>query len=441
MNQFKRSAFSLVSLLLVGVSSSVSSAQHFQPSAISPTRVGTKHLRPHYPFPQHVTYAPGTIRPNHRSQAIQDQDLSTLYGLWKNRYLAPAGFEDDGHPRYRILHQRDPAGDTVSEGMGYGMIIAAYMAGHDPDAKVIFDGLYEYVLDHPSIYGPHLMDWDIPADETSNIPDDDSAFDGDADIAYALLLASKQWGNAGRFNYANEASLVLDAMMLRTVGQDSNYPLLGDWVNDPTDEYTQYMARTSDFIPGHFHAFARATNNDRWNDVALACQSIINHIQSTYSPKTGLIPDFIIPVSDQNHTPMPANPFFIEGLNDGQYEYNACRDPWRLATDALINNDPVSRAQALAITQWCRSTTGENPYAIHAGYTLLGVPVPDSDYFSTAFSAPMAVAAMLDPSGQQWLNSLYDSTRTSDQDYYEDTLSVLSMLMLTANWWDPTLVP
>ena len=398
-------------------------------------------IKPAYPFPQHVAYSAGTIRPNHRSQDIQDNDVIALYEAWKGRYLIAAGTEPDGHPRYRILHHRDPQGDTVSEGMGYGMLIVAYMAGQDHDAKMIFDGLYEYVLDHPSVYGTHLMDWNVPADESSNPPDDDSAFDGDSDIAYALLLASAQWGDQGRFNYQNEASLVLDAMMQRTVGANSNLPLLGDWVNEPGDEFDEYDARTSDIMPNHFHAFARFTKDPRWNDVALACQSAIEHIQMTNSIGTGLLPDFFVSASANDHTPVPAPAFFIEGPNDGRYEYNACRDPWRLATDALLEDNPVSRVQALRIAIWSRLATGANPNAIYAGYRLDGTPVSGSDYFSAAFAAPLAVAAMLDPEGQDWLNALYDSIRSSDDEYYEDTLSVLCMMILSGNWWDPTLVP
>ncbi len=406
---------------------------------------GTEHLprsavqvRPLFPFPRHVTYAPGTLRPDHRSQAEQDADMVALYEAWKSRYLVPAGAEPDGHPRYRVLHQRDPAGDTVSEGMGYGMMIVAYMAGHEPEARTIFDGLYEYVLDHPSVNGPGLMDWNVPADESPNPPEEDSAFDGDADIAFALLLASAQWGNTGRFNYRVESRRVLDAIMQRTVGEHSDLTLLGDWVSAPGDQYDEYDARTSDFMPDHFHTFARATGDDRWNRVAAACAAAVEHLQTVHSPGVGLLPDFLVPVSEVDHTPKPAPAFFIEGPNDGRYAYNACRDPWRLATDALVNNDPDSRRQALRIAVWSRATHGNDPQAIHAGYNLDGTPVAGSDYFSTAFAAPLAVCAMLDPNGQDWLNALYDSVRGSDDNYYEDTLSVLCMLVLTGNWWDPT---
>ena len=53
---------------------------------------------------------------------------------------------------------------------------------------------------HPSEIDSRLMDWNVPEPEGN-----DSAFDGDADIAFGLLLADAQWGSAGRVNYKAEA--------------------------------------------------------------------------------------------------------------------------------------------------------------------------------------------------------------------------------------------
>ena len=46
---------------------------------------------------------------------------------------------------------------TVSEAHGYGMMLAALMAGYDPEAQSIFDGLFAFYRDHPSSLTPGLM--------------------------------------------------------------------------------------------------------------------------------------------------------------------------------------------------------------------------------------------------------------------------------------------
>jgi endo-1,4-beta-D-glucanase Y len=393
---------------------------------------------PHYPFPQHAVYAPGTIRPNHRTQAQQDDDARAYYDDWKANYLFNAGTTSEGNPLYRVAFGATaPDSDrTVSEGQGYGMIIVALMAGYDSQAQVIFDGLWEFARAHPSEIDNRLMDWDVPDDATGN----DSAFDGDADIAYALLLADKQWGSNGRINYQSAAETTITAILESTIGPTSRLPLFGDWV-DPNDvTYNQYTPRSSDFMPAHFRAYGRATSNPVWSDVIASTQTVITSLQTNHSPITGLLPDFIVPISPIDHTPQPAPPDFLEGPDDGHYAYNAGRDPWRIATDALLNNDPVSRAQANKITGWVANATGGNPDNIKAGYQLDGTPTAGSNYFTIFFAAPFGVGAMTAPSQQTWLNTVYDAVYDTHEGYYEDSVTLLCLLIMTGNYWDPTAV-
>jgi hypothetical protein len=387
---------------------------------------------PSYPFPQHLTYAPNTIRPNHISQTQQDDDVRTFYAHWKETYLVPAGETPDGYPLYRVSFGQTNPDRTVSEGQGFGMTIVAIMAGHDPQAQEYFDGLWEFSRAHPSDGNPHLMGWQVPPSGGNN-----SAFDGDADIAHALLLAGRQWGSTGRINYQAEAEQVIAAIAQSTIGPASHLPLLGDWINPNGSPYNQYTVRSSDFMPAHFRAYAHATNDLLWQEVIGRTQATIAHLQSTASPTTGLLPDFIIPTSPSDHTPQPAPPHFLEGPHDGHYFYNAGRDPWRIAVDALLYDDPTSRQQASKMSLWAESTAEGNPQAIQAGYTLDGTPVEGSDYFSTFFVAPFGVAAMTVPSQQQWLNAIYDAVSTTHQDYYEDSVTLLCLLILTGNYWGP----
>ncbi len=356
-----------------------------------------------------------------------------MYDAWKARYLIPAGTEPDGHPRYRVEHGDDA---TVSEGQGYGMILAAYMAGHDPEAQTVFDGLWEFALDHPSIYDGRLMDWYVRGDEQPDTVGDDSAFDGDCDMAYALLLAQRQWGDGGRFDYGAEAARVLAGVMASTIGPQSHLPLLGDWVNGD-DDYTQWTPRTSDFMPDHFRSVAAVTGDPAWTAVADACLATVAQVQQDYSPATGLLPDFLVPVTPGGPPLQPAPSWFLEGPDDGRYDYNACRDPWRLATAFLVQGDTLAGGQARRMARWLHTATGGDPALVRAGYDLDGDVQPDGDYFTTAFAAPFAVACMTDPALQSFLNALYDSIVDSHEDYYEDSLTALCLIVLSGDWWAP----
>ena len=91
-------------------------------------------------------------------------------------------------------------------------------------AKMIFDGLYRFYRSHPSRNNPRLMAWS-QIKGCGNAPKgDDSAADGDLDIAYALWLADRQWGSAGEINYSADAKVLLEAILSRrprTAGSSS----------------------------------------------------------------------------------------------------------------------------------------------------------------------------------------------------------------------------
>ena len=380
------------------------------------------------PFGNHgAAYAAGTILPDHLSQAALDQAVRNYYDGWKADFLI-AGC---GTGRYYVATGHDN-NMTVSEAHGFGMVIVAYMAGHDAEAKQIFDGMFHYYEDHPSKITPSLMAWSQDS-SCSNNEGANSATDGDLDIAYALLLADKQWSSGGDINYRAEAEELLDGIRDGDVDDSGRYILLGDWVSGAHYDST----RSSDFMPGHLASFAAVTGDGVWNDIADTTYQIVDDLQTGDAPETGLLPDFILdPLGD----PEPAYSGFLEGPRDGAYAYNACRDPWRIAIDFLNNGDSRARTAVGRMTDWIRAETNGDPYAILPGYSLSGQQV-GGDYFDLAFVAPFGVAAMVDADNQAWLNSLWDATVGNDGGYYGKTIAMLSLIAMSGNWWAPEAAP
>jgi hypothetical protein len=257
-------------------------------------------------------------------------------------------------------------------------------------------------------------------------------------MAYGLLLAHTQWGSGGAIDYSAAGQQLLAAILASTIGPNSRLPLLGDWVNPGGSPQNEWSPRTSDFMLGHFRAFRRFTGDSVWDQVLSACQGVVGSLQQNYSASTGLLPDFA-QLTGPSHTPQPASPGFLEGNNDGNYDYNAGRDPWRIGTDALLSGDGTSLSQTRKIAQWIAGSTSGNPQNIRSGYHLDGTPLPDSNYFSTFFAAPFGVAAMTVGNLQGFLNAVYDAVIASDQNYYEDSVALLCSLVLTGNFWDPTI--
>ncbi|MEO5970704.1 MAG: glycosyl hydrolase family 8 [Bdellovibrionia bacterium] len=390
------------------------------------------------PFGSHlVSYVDGTILPQ-KSQAELDNQTKQFYNKWKAKFVA----QGCGTGRYYVLPGgvgggMDPNSISVSEGHGFGMVITAYMAGYDANAKKIFDGMYWFFRDHPSVYSPHLMAWN-QVKGCGNVDGDDtsSATDGDLDIAYALLLADRQWGSSvpGGINYLAEAKKVINAILTKEIHPTSNTVLLGDWAADSGASYLN-GTRTSDFMTDHFKSFARVGNVTRWNAVLNKSYSISKSLQSGYSASTGLLPDF---VEDATSSPRPARSGYLEGSTDGAYSYNACRAPWRLAMDFFVNGNVEAKNIVQKMNKFIRSKTNGNPSQIRDGYRLNGTVI--GSYPSMAFVAPFAVGAMVDSSNQAWLNSLWDtivSTSITSGGYYENSIKMLNMIVLSSNYWKP----
>ena len=381
-----------------------------------------------------MTYG-NALLPSRWSRARLNDDVRAFYDRWKARYLIPLT-GSDGAQQYRVALGRSGGNRdvTVSEGQGYGLMIVATMAGHDPDAQRICEGLWRFARAHPSTIDNRLMDWRVPGGAGN-----DSAFDGDADLAYGLLLADAQWGSGGAINFRAEFERTLAGILASTIGPQSRLPMLGDWVKPNGSTHNQYTPRSSDLMTGHFRTWARATGAGVWNEVVAASQATIGTLQNDYAPGTGLLPDFIQPRSSGDYRPRPADVGFLEDLNDPNYNYNAGRDPWRIGADAVLHGDATSAAQAGKIARWARETSGGDPRAFRSGYYLDGRPLPDSAYFSIFFVAPLGVGAMGDASLQAWLDDIYAAViSTTDQDYYEESVALLCLLLMTGNFRDPT---
>jgi endo-1,4-beta-D-glucanase Y len=379
------------------------------------------------PFPQHTRYFIGTIKPNHISQVKLDNVVINFYKQWKTRFVKNV----PGKPQSYIWFENKGGKQCVSEGQGYGMIIVALMGGNDASAKATYDNLFNYFHSHPTGRNRYLMAW---AQNTKGKDlDNTSATDGDMDIAYSLLLASKQWGNTGAINYLQQAKLMINAIMLDEINHKTWSVLLSDGVEAESKDY--FATRSSDFMPAHFKAFQQATNDTRWGKVVDAGYRLFGHMQTEYSPDAGLLADFIINI---NKTPKPAGAHFLEDKYDGQYNYNACRVPWRIATDYLITGDRRSKNMVSKINRWVRETTNNNTYNLSAGYTLAGNDIKGRYFEALSFVAPFGVSAMVDGKNQRWLNHVWDylvAFKLKDYDYYDNSIKLLNMLIMSGNYW------
>ncbi|WP_086828692.1 glycosyl hydrolase family 8 [Streptomyces sp. NRRL B-24572] len=393
----------------------------------APTGTGGGGSGPAVPFGSHLKpYAAGILKPTGTQSAL-DQKVVDYYNRWKAAFVR----QNCGNGWYQIISP-DADHPYVAEAQGYGMVVTATMAGADPDAKKIFDGLVKWKIDHPSSVNPNLL---AAEQDTAckSVNGGDGATDGDMDVAYGLLLADKQWGSAGTYNYKDLALKHIAAIKKDEVNPTTKLLKLGDWSSSGDQYY--YITRTSDWMADHFRAFRAASGDTTWDAVRSAHQTQISRLQSAYASGTGLLPDFVV---DTDTTPKPAPGQVLEDPNDGSYWWNACRTPWRIGDDAVTSGDATSLAAARKVNGWIKTKTGGDPNRIAVGYKLNGTQISSGS--EAAFFAPFAVAAMTDPGSQAWLDALWNkmlATPVDTSSYFSASIQLQVMITASGNHWVP----
>jgi hypothetical protein len=324
---------------------------------------------------------------------------------------------------------------TVSEGMGYGMLMAVVFAGHDPNARALFDGLlavvrtrYAYGNATYDPLGKYLMDWRLYANGTS-AGDGWNAMDGDLDIAMALLMADKQWGsNTGAWNYLQEGKNTIAALKSINMKPDGTTKGLR----------TPDVSRTSDYMIGHFRAFAAATGDSFWNTAIDRAYWLADRMQSVYSAGVGLMPDFI--VATNTTAPYPSPGYMGDGnANEDKYWWNGCRNPWRYSSDYLLSGDTRWKTVTGRIVGFFQKQvaahSGDVTY-IGTGYTLAGAMVTGGN--SGAYHGPLCAGACVDATYQTLVDSLWNWNASHlTTGYYDSELQLLSLVVASGNWWSP----
>jgi hypothetical protein len=385
-----------------------------------------------FPFPQNRQMS-GCVYPT----AYDNNDVTKAYTKWKADLVVSdagaGGFQRVQRTSSDGVSAATPAGSTVSEGIGYGMLIAVYMGDH-----ALFDNLWKYSQLHLDSNG--LMNWSITSAGTNTPMEGGGATDADEDIAWALAMADKQWGSSGSLNYLTLAKTEIAAIWNHEV-YDSKLAGPGDsW--GPTDLYGDI--NISYFAPAYYRLFKQLDGGHAWEAVTQTVyDTILNTLTSGNKNMTnGLVPGW----STSTGGSSSAGPF--------NYQYDACRTPFRIGVDWCLEGGPAasaatainpSRAQAyVALTSSFFSGVGAAN--IVDGYNLDGTPMssanPVSKGQSAAFLGPAGVGAMSNVSYQPFLNASYNLVKTNSLlvggAYYDESWTVMSLLMMTGNFLDYT---
>ncbi|MDR0941490.1 MAG: hypothetical protein LBM68_04610, partial [Bacteroidales bacterium] len=285
-----------------------------------------------FPFPHHHSHAYG-----YASASVNHESVKKAYETWYANCIKPCGDNE-----LRVVNNSHNNDLTVSEGVGYGLAIFAYMG-----EKENFDKLLNYYKARLNERG--FMNWEYFGCATGDNKKN-AAADADLDVAIALMVAMVQWTNDAR--YKKE----LDALL---AGFESYYFVNcnGVLVLKPGDMFGSCTCTNpSYYSPAYYRAFAQYTEKQGdsesarfWNTVANDSYTVL--LKNAH-PKTGLIFAW---TNAEGSDPTDCGYQVAGSGTYNSYQYDACRMPWRIATDYLWWGNEQAKELLQRITHFVKA--------------------------------------------------------------------------------------
>ncbi|HEY2404601.1 MAG TPA: glycosyl hydrolase family 8 [Polyangiaceae bacterium] len=325
----------------------------------------------------------------------------------------------------RVTRPNTELDTTVSEGIGYGMILAVVM-----DDQPTFDALWKYEQAHLDVNG--LMNWKIDPSGTVSTDGVGAATDGDEDMAWALLQADHKWHGQGSLSasYLSFAQAQIGRIWNYEVDHSHGGLLIAG------DSWGMVITHNpSYFAPNQYRRFAAVDTSHDWNSVIDRNYSqLASELQASLGNlNNGLVPAWADP-SGNPMVPFMGAPTY--------YQYDSARVPFRIAQDYCDYGEARAKTYLDKVSAFFVS---QGASAIVDGYNLDGsanaahaLPIQ-----SALFVGAAGVAAMSDPNKATFVNQVWQILATKDHtqllpDSYYFNLSWLtfSTLMLSGNLYD-----
>jgi endo-1,4-beta-D-glucanase Y len=353
--------------------------------------------------------------------ALTTHELRQLYLDWREAVVERCPAQGDARVRYPETND-----DTRSEGVGYGMVIAAYMGDQET-----FDGLWRY-YQRTSTNG--LMNWRRNGcDGSGGGGDAGSASDADIDAALAVLVADRQFPGNG---YAQQAGQILGAIRDQLFDGGCQGVLLAG------SQFANCNCINPSYIPpGYYVAYGAADDQAFWTQ---ARDASYNYLNTVRDDATGLVPAW----SQANGSlQLGCNPQVAGGGATNEYQADAARTPWRVAIDYQWTGDTRAQDFLQSIGGFASS---QQPMRIRDRYTLQGQPAnPDelsshelgrNTYVMGGFATAMVALSQeqLDDFTGAWI-SVYKSGDNFGGTFraFNNSLALLYGLLVTGTMWNP----
>jgi endoglucanase len=370
--------------------------------------------------------SPGQTLPNgFKPTTLTLADADAAYADWKTNHL-----EDCGGGMFRTRWENDKLDATVSEGIGYGMLLT--VAHNEQPA---FDGLWNYYKKGSQSNG--LLNWlrygcDAHRDTKYGQYPDGAATDADLDAAMALIMAKCRWGTSTNgTDYTAAATSLLGAIKGNETGTDNGRAYLQPGDSTWFEGMGGGCVNPSYFAPAYYRAFAKFLSNqadkDFWNKLATDTYPILS---AGANSSTGLVKNW---VSNSGGTAACASSY----NNPEDFGSDAARTPWRIATDYVWWGTPSAKTFVDKITTWVK---GKGIANIGLWYKVDGSASGHADTAKhsviTVGSFACGAIAFDQPTADEFASEIKNIPMTSgfDAGYFPRCLRAVYLLLLTGGF-------
>jgi endo-1,4-beta-D-glucanase Y len=349
------------------------------------------------------------------------EQLRNMYANWKATFVTPCG---SGNCVMRPENQND----VVSEGIAYGMLIAVNM-----NDRTLFDALWSFEQGHKA--AGNLMTWCLGSQKSGGMgsacsQSGGSATDADEDMAFALIVAGKQWGGS----YASTAATVIGDIYSNDMDTSKLLPTGG---SNYGKDVASHVTNPSYFAPAYYKVFATidTSHSSQWNSIAANSYTAINALASS----SGLLPAWC----QTSCTKAGSN----GGADDMIYQYDAHRVAWRLGLDACWNGSTSGSTFLTNNAKFFATQSAQGIGRAYDIYTLTGAANSDAAQNSmsaigTAGVGAMAVGNAFASTAYQFIldasyspaSTIADSSGHLAYSYFNATVGLLTALTMSGNF-------
>ncbi len=359
-----------------------------------------------FPYPQRKNYGNSTINVEN---STADNDLKVKFQNYIRDFYVENGAKTQARIKFFDPDKPSDADYTVSEGIGYAMILAVYFSDASKSYEDEFKRLWAYYKANTNSNG--VMNWKING--FSGATGQNGATDAEFDVALALAMARYQFDNV---QYENDAKDLIGKIWASEMESNGLHKPGDAWNGNKNPSYV---------APAAFEIFKGLGNSTNWQSAITANYTLLKANQNKNT--TGLVSGW----SDASGNPNTCTNSC--GINEIAYDQDAVRAPWRWATANAWFGHTDAKTLLDKLGTWVNGLTPANVKGpIKLDGTMKSGGNSNSSYLGSLMCA-LTNNSSYKPKLNSFFSTMMGQTGTADASYFNQSMLLLTGLLVSGN--------